>query len=154
MTPPVNIAAPRINFKINETQTTLTNRQLEVSCLVCLGLTDKQIARVIDVEPSTVKAHVDDSKERLGVRSRPALVCQLWLRGIVSLCLYAWLGMSPLVPELLGDEGSEIARRVRSGSQRVRGQSARGRPLRELEYLIDGLEIQFDGPHIKDQQVA
>lgn len=101
-------------FSVNESQTMLTNRQLESSCLVALGMTDKEIARLLRIDHYTVKAHVNEAKHRLGVKSRPALVCQLWLRGIIKLSVAAWLGLSPIIP----DDHMDLAQRLRGGGRR------------------------------------
>jgi len=48
----------------------LTNRQLEVLELIARGLTNPEIASVLDVRPSTVKTHVAAVMDALGAGSR------------------------------------------------------------------------------------
>ncbi|BDW81161.1 DNA-binding response regulator [Erythrobacter sp. Dej080120_24] len=48
----------------------LTRRELEVVERIALGLTNKQIARELDISPATVKVHVERLIGKLGVADR------------------------------------------------------------------------------------
>lgn len=52
---------------------TLTPREREVALCVARGLTNPAIARELAIQPSTVKDHVHNILERLGLRSRTQL---------------------------------------------------------------------------------
>lgn len=54
----------------------LTRREGEVVSLVMLGKTTPQIARALDVRPSTVKKHLEHVYAKLGVSSRAALIAK------------------------------------------------------------------------------
>ena len=58
----------------------LTPREREVYELVCGGLTNREIARLLYIEESTVKVHVHHIYDKLGVRSRMALTVQAMLQ--------------------------------------------------------------------------
>lgn len=53
---------------------TLSVREREVYDLLCEGLTNAQIAKRLFIEPSTVKVHVHHVFDKVGIRSRTALV--------------------------------------------------------------------------------
>jgi DNA-binding CsgD family transcriptional regulator len=55
----------------------LTARQRETLTLVAHGLTNEQIARTLWIATGTVRKHLDNAYERLGVRSRAAAVAAL-----------------------------------------------------------------------------
>lgn len=48
----------------------LTPRQLEILSLVAKGFSNKEIARLLDVSPETVKSHLRDIFQRFGVANR------------------------------------------------------------------------------------
>ena len=52
---------------------TLTSRELEVAVLVAEGLSNKEIARRLDHSEDTVKIHLHNIYEKLGVRNRTSL---------------------------------------------------------------------------------
>jgi DNA-binding CsgD family transcriptional regulator len=52
--------------------TVLTRRQQEVLALVATGATDRRIARRLQISERTVRKHLDDVRERLGVGGRVA----------------------------------------------------------------------------------
>jgi DNA-binding NarL/FixJ family response regulator len=56
----------------------LTDREREVLTLVGLGLANKQIARRLDIQEGTVKAHLTSVFQRIGVRDRTSAA--LWAR--------------------------------------------------------------------------
>jgi DNA-binding NarL/FixJ family response regulator len=56
----------------------LTDREREVLALLGLGLANKQIARRLGIQESTVKAHLTSVFQRIGVRDRTSAA--LWAR--------------------------------------------------------------------------
>jgi ATP/maltotriose-dependent transcriptional regulator MalT len=58
----------------------LTKREFEIYELLCGGLGNRQIAELLVISESTVKLHVHHIYNKLGVRSRAALVIQAALR--------------------------------------------------------------------------
>ena len=54
----------------------LTPREMEVFELLRTGLPNREIARLLFIEESTVKAHAHRIYDKLGVRSRSALAVQ------------------------------------------------------------------------------
>jgi len=54
----------------------LTERQREVLRLVRLGMANKQIARALNISTGTVRKHLENLYERLGVHSRTEAVRQ------------------------------------------------------------------------------
>lgn len=57
--------------------TTLTKQQMRVARLVCAGLNNKQIARLLNLELSTVKLHVYRAMKRLKLPNRTALAVMM-----------------------------------------------------------------------------
>jgi two-component system nitrate/nitrite response regulator NarL len=51
----------------------LTNRQREISRLVCDGLSNKEIGRRLNLSDGTVKVHLHNIYEKLAIRTRTAL---------------------------------------------------------------------------------
>lgn len=58
----------------------LTPRQHEVLRLLCLGYTDKEVARALSVKPSAIKQHLKSIKARLGAQTR-VHAAVLWLQS-------------------------------------------------------------------------
>lgn len=60
----------------------LTTRQLEILDLIAEGLSNKQIAHDLKIEPATVKNHVHSILDKLQVQTRAAAVAEvrLWTR--------------------------------------------------------------------------
>jgi two-component system nitrate/nitrite response regulator NarL len=65
-------------------RTELTARELEVLRLVAEGLTSPQIAERMAIKASTVKTHVQNVFEKLGVSDRAAAVAAGMRRGLVE----------------------------------------------------------------------
>jgi len=65
-------------------RTELTPRELEVLRLVAEGLTSPQIAERLQIRSSTVKTHVQNLFEKLGVSDRAAAVAAGMRRGLVE----------------------------------------------------------------------
>ncbi len=55
----------------------LTPRQRQIAELLRYGLSNKEIARKLDIQAGTVKLHLHGAYERLGVNSRWKLVAKL-----------------------------------------------------------------------------
>lgn len=62
----------------------LTPRQLEVARLLDRGLTNQEIAGHLNIEVSTVKIHVHNIMDKLGVRRRGQAVAKLHRTGLLS----------------------------------------------------------------------
>ncbi|HEX8345052.1 MAG TPA: helix-turn-helix transcriptional regulator [Actinoplanes sp.] len=62
----------------------LTPRQLQVSQLLAEGLTDRQIARRLDVASSTASQLVDQLRRRLCARNRAHAVALAYQHGFLS----------------------------------------------------------------------
>jgi DNA-binding NarL/FixJ family response regulator len=70
--------------EIRRTTDALTAREREVSELVAQGLSNKHIARQLDVSEGTVKIHLHNIYRKLGVMNRTtlaALALRLWVRS-------------------------------------------------------------------------
>jgi DNA-binding NarL/FixJ family response regulator len=63
----------------------ITARQLAVAALVVRGLSNPEVARVLDISINTVKKHVRDLFERCEVASRAELAARLVASGLVDL---------------------------------------------------------------------
>lgn len=55
----------------------LTHREQDTAKLVMLGLSDKEIARELNISTTTVRTHLDNAFRKVGVSSRAALVRKL-----------------------------------------------------------------------------
>lgn len=62
----------------------LTPRQLEVARLLDRGLTNQEIASKLNIEVSTVKIHVHNIMDKLGVHRRGQAVAKLHRTGLLS----------------------------------------------------------------------
>ena len=65
----VGVAAPRVAV---ERPASLTEREVEVLCLLARGETNRQIADVLGISVKTVGAHVEHIYTKADVRSRAA----------------------------------------------------------------------------------
>jgi DNA-binding NarL/FixJ family response regulator len=63
----------------------LTPREIEVLELLAKGLSNKEIASVLNFTDFTAKAHVRNILEKLGVEDRTSAVTEALHRGIVHL---------------------------------------------------------------------
>lgn len=61
----------------------VTPREREVLVLVAAGLTSTEIAAELGVRPSTVRAHLEHMRDRLGVKTRAALVARALRTGLL-----------------------------------------------------------------------
>ncbi|MEU3922820.1 LuxR C-terminal-related transcriptional regulator [Streptomyces sp. NPDC029004] len=60
-------------------QSPLTGREMTVAALVAEGLTNPEIAARLDLSASTVSTHLDNVRDKLGMRSRTQIA--LWVAG-------------------------------------------------------------------------
>lgn len=60
-------------------------RQQVYDLIVNVGLTNKQIARELNVSPATVKNHVEDVLHALGAVSREELIINHWKARVAEL---------------------------------------------------------------------
>lgn len=63
----------------------LTEREREITALVCEGLTNVQIGARLYLSPRTVQSHIATAMDKLGVSSRTALAVHAIRRGLVPL---------------------------------------------------------------------
>jgi DNA-binding NarL/FixJ family response regulator len=56
--------------EINHSELRLTDRQVEILKLVSLGLSNKEVARELNLSPATVKAHAIAAFSALGAINR------------------------------------------------------------------------------------
>jgi RNA polymerase sigma factor (sigma-70 family) len=61
----------------------LSDRQKQIVALICEGLSNKRIARQLNVTEGTVKSQLHTIYEKLGVQSRYAVITSLSNRGRV-----------------------------------------------------------------------
>lgn len=62
----------------------LTPRELEVLALLCEGMPNKSIARELNISASTVKVHIGQILNELGVSSRLQAVVEATRRGLLA----------------------------------------------------------------------
>jgi DNA-binding CsgD family transcriptional regulator len=65
------------DLQLNTLSQRLTPREQETARLVMLGMPDKEIARALQISPTTVRTHLENAFRKVGVSSRAALVHKL-----------------------------------------------------------------------------
>ncbi len=88
---------------ISETRLTPTRRELQVIKLIAAGLTNRQIARRLDIAEYTVKNHLVNMFQRLGFLSR--------VHAVVIALKKGWLKLSD-IEELAMDKTLSTVRRL------------------------------------------
>ena len=62
-----------------------SSREREVLALLAKGLTDAQIAEMLELSPATVQTHVRNAKGKLGARTRAQAVALALASGLIEL---------------------------------------------------------------------
>ena len=62
----------------DDPQITITGRQREIMMLLAEGKTDEEIARILDLQESTVRAHLHQIGQRLGTENRSQIVTYVY----------------------------------------------------------------------------
>jgi len=68
-----------------KTQPEITERRMEVADLICMGLSDKEIAKKLSIADDTVKSHVNAVRSALGAKNRTHVPRRLFETGIYQL---------------------------------------------------------------------
>ena len=76
--------ANRLMTRLATPSSRLTPRELEVLAAVARGLSNREVARELFLSEATVKSHLVQVFDRLGVRSRTAAVAQARARGMIA----------------------------------------------------------------------
>ncbi len=76
--------APRLAAELQGRVPSLTSREREVVRYVSLGLRNAEVARKLFISEQTVKAHLNNVFEKIGVRDRVELALYAIRRGIIS----------------------------------------------------------------------
>lgn len=58
----------------------LTAREEEIARLVARGHTDKEVAGRLDISVNTVRCHLRNIRDKLGIHSRVGLALHMWER--------------------------------------------------------------------------
>lgn len=77
-------AVPPAPSRTSEDITRLTKRERELADLISAGLANKEISRRLNVATHTVKTHVHNSLQKLGLRSRLELAVHVQRAGIAA----------------------------------------------------------------------
>lgn len=59
----------------------LTKRKFEILALLCKGLSNKEIAKTLNLSPQTVKVHLSEIFRELNVKTRLSAVLEAQKRG-------------------------------------------------------------------------
>lgn len=76
--------ANRLMTRLVTPSSRLTPRELEVLAAVARGLSNREVARELFLSEATVKSHLVQVFDKLGVRSRTAAVAQARARGMIA----------------------------------------------------------------------
>ncbi len=69
--------AKTYDLPLNTLSQRLTPREQDTARLVMLGMTDKEIARTLEISTTTVRTHLENAFRKVGVSNRAALVHKL-----------------------------------------------------------------------------
>ncbi|GAB4581322.1 MAG: hypothetical protein Fur0022_40690 [Anaerolineales bacterium] len=58
--------------------TTLTEREWEVLCFLAQGMKNPEIAVALDIKVRTVRCHLENISQKLGVYGREKLIVWMW----------------------------------------------------------------------------
>jgi DNA-binding NarL/FixJ family response regulator len=67
-------AAPEGHIGLRPVRSPLTSREWEVLDLLCIGLSDDEVADALVLSPETIRSHIQRSMRKLGVHSRSAAI--------------------------------------------------------------------------------
>lgn len=70
---------------VQESESPLTGRELELVRLICRGNTNAEIARILSISEGTVKRHVENMLRKTGQSSKTALVAYVLSGGWINL---------------------------------------------------------------------
>ena len=104
------------------TMTLLTSREQEIASLASTGLSNKGIARRLELSEGTVKVHLHNIFQKTGVSNRTALVALMQVPTAVTNSVCPWETMhGPLkicnrgpTPRVLTDLPPEFSRKLPS----------------------------------------
>lgn len=82
---PENTAPAFAAMEDDEAPVLLTPRELEILVLLSDGMSNKSVARALDISQHTVKFHVESIFRKLGVASRAEAVAKGLKRGLMHL---------------------------------------------------------------------
>jgi DNA-binding CsgD family transcriptional regulator len=71
------------DFNRNDDEPSLTDRELEVLCFVALGLSNKEMAKRLDIAPRTVERHIENTRNKMRARNKAHLVAKAIARGLL-----------------------------------------------------------------------
>jgi DNA-binding NarL/FixJ family response regulator len=67
-------------MEVKDERRALTAREREVMTLISRGMSNKEVAKTLGLQPGTIKVHVHNIHEKLGSRNRVMAVMLTWER--------------------------------------------------------------------------